>query len=224
MVRTTERGVRADRVEQTRQLILVAAERLFAVHGVATVSNRQISEAAEQGNNTAVGYHFGTKADLVRAIVRKHSAAIEQLREGLLARCASSDQLRDWVACLVRPLPEHLATLDSPTWYARFAVQVMTDPVLREIVIGEALAAPTMRRTLDGLNRCLPALPLPVRVERGEMASTLLIHTCADFERARADGLPTARAGWREMASGLTDAIVGMLLAPATPLSDSEQP
>ena len=53
----------------TRELILTTAERLFAEHGVA-VSNRQISEAAGQANNFAVGYHFGTKTDLVLAIVR----------------------------------------------------------------------------------------------------------------------------------------------------------
>jgi AcrR family transcriptional regulator len=216
-VRTSDRSTRADRAGETRDLILAAAERLFAEHGVVAVSNRQVSEAAGQGNNTAVGYHFGTKAELVRAIVHKHSGAIERLRQRMLAEHGDSTDLRDWVSCLVRPLPEHLAALGSPTWYARFAAQVMTDPALREIIVDEALAAPTVLQTLDGLNRCLPALPLPVRMERGDMARTLLVHTCAEYERALAEGTPTARASWQETATGLTDAIVGMLLSPATP-------
>ncbi|MGO4759077.1 TetR family transcriptional regulator, partial [Streptomyces sp. 2MCAF27] len=61
------RTARAEQVSATRELILTAAERLFAERGVYAVSNRQVSEAAGQGNNAAVGYHFGTKADLVRA-------------------------------------------------------------------------------------------------------------------------------------------------------------
>jgi AcrR family transcriptional regulator len=217
VVRTSDRGVRADRAGETRELILAAAERLFAEHGVAAVSNRQVSEAAGQGNNTAVGYHFGTKVELVRAIVRKHSGAIERLRQRMLAEHGDSADLRYWVSCLVRPLPEYLAELDSPTWYARFAAQVMTDPALRAVIVDDALAAPTVLQTLDGLNRCLPTLPLPVRLERGDMARTLLMHTCAGYERALAEGTPTVRASWPETAAGLTDAIVGMLLSPATP-------
>jgi len=217
MARTANRA-RTDRAAETRELILAAAERLFAEHGLANVSNRQVGEAAGQGNNTAVGYHFGAKADLVRAIVRKHSAQTERIRERLLARHGTSTDLRDWVACLVRPLPEHLAALGAPTWYARFAVQVMTDPVLSDIVVDDALTTPALVRTVDGLNRCLPALPPAVRLERGAMARILLMHTCAEHERALADGSPTARATWQETASGLTDAIVGLLLTPVTPV------
>ena len=72
---TTARAVRADRASSTQEAILKAAERLYAEHGVFAVSNRQVSEAAGQGNNAAVGYHFGTKTDLVRAIEQKHRAS-----------------------------------------------------------------------------------------------------------------------------------------------------
>lgn len=53
-------------------MLLAAAERLFAERGMHAVSNRQISEAASQGNNAAVCYHFGTRTDLLRAIESKH--------------------------------------------------------------------------------------------------------------------------------------------------------
>ena len=55
----TARTTRADRAGVSRELILTAAERLFAEYGVLAVSNRQVGEAAGQGNNAAVGYHFG---------------------------------------------------------------------------------------------------------------------------------------------------------------------
>src|SRR3954468_20666161 len=118
------RTVREEQVSATRELILTAAERLFAERGVLAVSNRQISEAAGQGNNTAVGYHFGTKADLVRAIVRRHTDEMERLRDRMVADAGDSTDLRVWVACLVRPATEHLDGLGSPTWFARCAAQM----------------------------------------------------------------------------------------------------
>jgi hypothetical protein len=49
------------------------------------------------------------------------------------------------------------------------------------------------------------------------MARNLLMHTCADRERALAVGSPLAQASWRAAAFGLIDAIVGLWLAPVTP-------
>src|SRR6476619_1244026 len=100
---TVGRVVRSERASSTQEAILVAAERLFAEHGVFAVSNRQVSEAAGQGNNAAVGYHFGTKADLVRAIEQKHRGPVEQLREQMVGALPDSAAMRDWVACLVCP-------------------------------------------------------------------------------------------------------------------------
>ena len=125
---TATRSSRTDRASLTREAILIAAERLFAEHGVFAVSNRQVSEAAGQGNNAAVGYHFGTKTDLVRAIEHKHAIPVEKLREQRVADVGASAELRDWVSCLVLPLTDHLTALGNPTWYARFAAQVMADP------------------------------------------------------------------------------------------------
>ncbi|MFB9428441.1 TetR/AcrR family transcriptional regulator [Streptoalloteichus tenebrarius] len=217
------RTLRAERAHATRELILTAAERLFAEHGVLAVSNRQVSEAAGQGNNTAVGYHFGTKADLVRAIMRRHAAPIEEIRRRRVAEIGDSADLRDWVSCLVRPVTEHLAALGSPTWFARFAAQVMTDPSLRPIIAEEALSSPSLVRIVEGLNRCLPDLPPETRLERAEMARQLLVHLVAHRERALAEGAPTLRASWHDTANGLIDALVGLWLAPVTSPAPPEE-
>ncbi|EOD69700.1 TetR/AcrR family transcriptional regulator [Amycolatopsis vancoresmycina] len=203
-----------DRAQATRERILAAAERLYAEHGVLAVSNRQIGEAAGQGNNTVVGYHFGTRADVVRAIVRKHTGPIERLRGGRLDRGCT--QLRDWLGCLVHPATEHLAELGAPTWFARFAAQVMTEPSLRAVIVEETLASPSLARTLDGLYRCLPGLPAEVRAERNDITRLLLMHGMAGRERALADGAGTPETGWRDTATALTDVLAGLWLAPVT--------
>ncbi|MFJ5222731.1 TetR/AcrR family transcriptional regulator [Streptomyces sp. NPDC088400] len=207
---------RSHRADATKETILAVAERLFAEHGVIAVSNRQISEAAGQGNNAAVGYHFGTKTDLVLAIVRHRDERIAAIRARMLEEIGDSTEVRDWVACLVRPAAEHLDELGSPTWYGRFGAQVMSDPVLRELMIDETFG-PSVQRTLDGLNRCMPAMPPLVRIERGDLVRNVMVHMLAERERALADGAPTARSDWHSYATGLIDAITGLWVAPVTP-------
>ena len=213
---TTARTARADRASGTQEAILKAAERLYAEHGVYAVSNRQVSEAAGQGNNAAVGYHFGTKTDLVRAIEDKHRASIELLLERMVADTGDSAELRDWIACLVCSLTEHLAQLGNPTWYARFAAQALADPAYHKIVIKDALGSPALVKVVDGITRSLPDLPMAVVAERNIMARNLMMHTCADFERAFAEGAGVPRTSWSAVGSGLIDAIVGMWQAPVT--------
>jgi AcrR family transcriptional regulator len=207
---TTARAARSDRASTTQEAILTAAERLFAEHGVFAVSNRQVSEAAGQGNNAAVGYHFGTKTDLVRAIEQRHREPIERLREDMVAQTLKSEDTRSWVACLVRPLTDHLAALGNPSWYARFAAQVMTDPAYYNIVVKDALTSESL---------VLPELPIDVRVERNLMARNLLVHTCADRERALAAGASAPWTSWEAAGTRLIDAVVGLWLAPVTPHS-----
>lgn len=178
------------------------------------VSNRQISEAAGQGNNAAACYHFGTRTELLRAIESKHREPIEELRAQMLDEIGNSTELRDWVSTLVRPLTDHLAALGTPSWYARFAAQAMADPTYRHIVTQDALASPRLVRTIEGINRCLPELPRRVRSERIVMVRNLLMHTCAEHEGALAEHGPRALSAWPVAGEGLIDAIVGLWRAP----------
>lgn len=210
--------VRRTRGSRTRELILDVAERLFAEHGIAAVSGRQIGEAAGQGNNSAVGYHFGTKTDLVRAIVRRHTAAMERRRieaiAALNARPGDRAGLADWVGCLVRPATDHLASLSAPTWYARFIAQADAEPTLREVVIEEVVATPSMRQVVEVLARLRPQLSERVRLERSGMARILIVHVLAEHERALHAGTTAPRGTWDDAANGLIGAICALWQAP----------
>jgi AcrR family transcriptional regulator len=193
---------------------LIAAERLFAEHGMHAVSNRQISEAAGQGNNAAACYHFGSRADLLRAIETRHRTAIDEIRLRKLAEMSSSQELRDWVGVLVYPFTEHLEALGTPTSYARFAAQAMADPSYRELVVAGALTSDLMLKTVRGINRCLPDRPKRVRLGRWMMASNLLMHTCAEIEGELAVGRPSVSSNWSVVAEELIAALVGLWEAP----------
>ncbi|MFJ3779066.1 TetR/AcrR family transcriptional regulator [Streptomyces sp. NPDC090075] len=212
------RTKRNEQVSATREALLAAAERLFAEQGVHAVANRQISEAAGQGNNAAVTYHFGTKSDLIGAIVRKHGERIEGARVRMLAELDDSPGLQDSIAAAVYPVVEHLETLGSPSWYARFVAQIAADPALRVIAAKVFYAAsPSLQALREGLDRCLPELPPGVHDERAAMTRHLITQMCAERERALAEGAPTPRATWGEVAAGLVDVIVAIWQAPVTP-------
>ncbi|WP_257458789.1 TetR family transcriptional regulator [Archangium lipolyticum] len=207
---------KSDRGSETRELLLVTAERLFAEHGVEAVSNRQISEAAGQSNNFAVGYHFGSREELILAIVRRHSESMDRRRTEMLAKITGSPDLRDWVSCFVRPTTEHLASLGTPSWYARFIAQVMTHPALRERVSKESFTSPSLQQAIEGMSRLVPRLPEDVQQERNDMGRLLIVHMCAERERALHAGTAQPRSTWDSIAAGLVDALVGLWLAPVS--------
>jgi AcrR family transcriptional regulator len=201
-------------VAATQKVILDTAERLFAEQGVYAVSNRQISGAAGQGNTAVVGYHFGTKADLVLAVVRRFTVEVEESRQEMLKQIGDSTELRDWVACAVYPYTVGLARHEAPTWFYRFAAQVMTDPALRDIMVREASDSPSIREVWSGLSRSLADLPRRVRAQRDDLASAAIVHACAERERTLAEGVTTQRT--EDWASDLVDALVGLWSAPVT--------
>ena len=215
----TGKVARPERGSATRELILDTAERLFGENGMHAVSNRQIGEAAGQSNTAAVNYHFGTKADLVRAISRRHTEQIEHLRVYMMAEIAGSAELRDWVSCFVRSFTDHLKELGSPTWYARFLAQVISDPVLHDITIEESLASPSLRMLLERMNGWVPGLPPVVRAQRWSMARHLMLQMCVEQERRLADehDVPNPVAvSWDELATNLIDVIVALWQAPVS--------
>ncbi|MCW8098919.1 TetR/AcrR family transcriptional regulator [Streptomyces tauricus] len=209
---------RTGRGADTREAIMTAAERLYAEHGLSNVSNRQIGEAAGQGNTTVVSYHFGSKATLVRAIMSRHGTQVDTIRTRYVEAAGDSSDLRDWVRCLLRPVTEHNAELGVPSWHARFAAQVMTDPLMRTLVEDESLTRDSLRRTLQGLGRCLyDIVPPEIRPQRAAMARHLITHVCAERERTlAAEAATEPGTSWERTADALEDALVGMLAAPTT--------
>lgn len=179
-----------------------------------SVSNRQIGEAAGQGNNSVVGYHFGTKADLVVAVVRFHALDIERRRADRLSSMEQKPGLEAWLAAMVKPMTEHLDSLGTPSWYARFLAQVTEEPTMRQAVFVEMMTPPSMARAAEGLWRALPVLPVEVHAERGDMMRHVLVHALAERERALHAGEPTPRPTWDAAADGLIDGLLGLWSAP----------
>jgi AcrR family transcriptional regulator len=112
------RGVppRARRTDgrDTREHLLLTAERLFAQRGIDAVSVREILTVAGQRNKNAAQYYFGGREGLITALVTARSDALNRRREVLLDEVESSERrndLRALCTVLVAPLAE---ALDDP--------------------------------------------------------------------------------------------------------------
>lgn len=88
----------------TKQRILDSAESLFARHGFAGASLRQVTAAAKV-NLAAVNYHFGSKENLVNEVFRRRLDALNEERLATLAEAMQRPncRLEDVLAAFVRP-------------------------------------------------------------------------------------------------------------------------
>lgn len=94
----------------TRERILDAAERLFLERGFRGASLRELTNSARV-NLAAVGYHFGGKDELLRAVLERHVGPVNFERLRRLDRIEA-----DWRAGKPRRLEPVLAALLEPAF------------------------------------------------------------------------------------------------------------
>ncbi len=121
--RTNEAGA------ETRRKLLDVAERLFATRGLDAVSLRDITETAG-ANMAAVHYHFGSKQDLIAALVERRSGAIGKRRSSLLDELEKSPtlDLRSVVRAIVLPTAEMVAEEGGGEYYVAFLATLGDHP------------------------------------------------------------------------------------------------
>jgi len=91
----------------TKQRILEAAENLFARHGFAGASLRQVTATA-QVNLAAVNYHFGSKDRLIEEVFRRRLDELNARRLVALKRALARPKptLEDVLAAFIKPALE----------------------------------------------------------------------------------------------------------------------
>ena len=96
----------------TRERILGVAETLFARHGFAGASLRQVTAAAKV-NLAAVNYHFGSKESLIEEVFRRRLDELNRQRMAALAaiQAKPDPQLEDVLDAFIRPALEQ--SMDS---------------------------------------------------------------------------------------------------------------
>jgi AcrR family transcriptional regulator len=195
--------------------LLLAAERLFAEHGLTGVSLRQISLEAGSSNNSAIRYHFGSKEDLLRAIFAYRLGDLTQ-RRALLSARANPDDLRSQLEAHILPLIELAESPDSS--YVSFIEQLQRAGAV-DVFVHQPDAVKSQENFITQMQRLLPHIPEPGRSMRIQQAQVLAVHLAAERERAirRND----AAVPFALYVSGVVDGLAGFLEAPAS--AETEQ-
>lgn len=158
----------------TRNRILGTAERLFAQKGIDAVSIRDITTAADV-NTASVHYHFGSKSDLIEAIIKTRSAEILGRREEFLDEldARSEPTLRELAEAMVRPAAEKLGDKRGRS-YIGFMAAVGSHPTYSKMVT-EITDKHTMRQ-LRLLEAMTPHLSPAVRHFRFALVKAMLVN------------------------------------------------
>jgi AcrR family transcriptional regulator len=171
----------------TREQIILAAEKLFAEHGIGNVSLRDIGIAAGQKNNMAVQYHFGNRDNLVREIAIYRSRFIEEIGIGLVAKFLPGQkppEVRDLVHAYVISLANNL---DDENYFlpflSRFFIERGGIFALRDAVPANTISVMTYV-----MHQMLPDFPDRIIEERWQIVMTSAVHLLAGYQTARKAG------------------------------------
>jgi AcrR family transcriptional regulator len=179
--------------EQTRQLLVTTATRLFAERGLDGVSLAEINRAAGQRNASALHYHFGGKEGLVQAIFDKHTRRVSRVRETLLGELPELADIAAVVPVLIVPLAEQVLDEDGGIHYLMFLAQLVNNPGLRPAEMdrrSSRVLEEQMRRFQDALAH----VPADIRALRVNFAIVMTFNSLASYAgEVQRDGYDAAR-------------------------------
>jgi AcrR family transcriptional regulator len=175
----------------TRLALMRAAEQLFAQQGVDRVSLREIAIAAGQRNVSAATYHFGSKRELIEAILERHSLPIQELWAPAL-ESGEAPTLQQLIALLVKPLVDKMDDPDGGRCYLELCAELVASrsfPLMGMRVAATPKAQEmTKRIALHG-----PEVPPMIRVIRSTRLAGLLYSSIGDYLRLTANGVEIPR-------------------------------
>ncbi|MCK7623150.1 TetR/AcrR family transcriptional regulator [Streptomyces sp. RS10V-4] len=200
----------------TREKLIRAAEEVFAAQGVAGAQIRDIVALAGQSNPSAVQYHFGSRAGLLDAVMAGRLARTEAALAPLLAVAeAGEPALRELIAVLVTAEATELRS-DRGRRCLRISAQLSHESGVRVRTPHPTLAGTAYWRLICRVEDALAAAGLaePVRLERLDLALTLIGAALADRARHYLDGVEPL-TGEELFLADLTGTTTAFLLAAA---------
>jgi AcrR family transcriptional regulator len=199
----------------TKERILGAAETLFARHGFAGASLRQVTAAANV-NLAAVNYHFGSKDNLIEEVFRRRLDELNVRRIAALnaALATETPKLEDVLAAFIRPALD--LSLDEAGGHAFMRVLARAyaehDERLRKFLSENY--GHVLREFAAAFARLLPHLGKEELYWRLDFVTGALTHSMADFGPMKRRG-PVSEEAHRERAAGhLIRFAAAGLLAP----------
>lgn len=144
-----------------KQIILDAAEAVFAAKGFEGATTRAIADKA--GVNLALlHYHFGSKEHLYEFVLSQRAGEINATRREMLAKALSRSggpRIEDVLDALFRPVVEYSRSAgESGKNYARIVIQLTSAADERSIRLASELFDETAREFIAAIEACFPDL------------------------------------------------------------------
>ncbi len=211
--------------QQTRDELILAAERLFSEFGIDAVSLRQINAAAGQRNSSAAHYHFGSKDALIAAtfdyrMERINGRRLRKLDE--ISKAGKADDLRTLVAAMIFPIVEEIEESQGGGNYIRFEARALGHPKLDFFAMWRSEHSDGIAQIYKLMKAALPDLPKMLLSQRFGMLMESILHCLADHELFR---LSAERSGGFYPAvfiNNLVDSCTGAISAPVSPETHTE--
>lgn len=203
----------------TKERILDSAQRLIGDQGYAATSLRHI--IGEAGVNlAAIHYHFGSKEDLLDAIIARKAGMVNKERIDLLERVEAEPgsghlSLDRVLEAWFIPMAE---AADQDPGFVRVMGRLMAEGLLPVIV--EKHFRKTAERISDALQRALPHLPPEEFRWRMHFMLGAMAHTMCG--RNEITGLGGDTHDFRGRIDRLITFLKGGFLAPVSPTGRSE--
>lgn len=200
----------------TEKRLLLAAERLFAERGIDAVSLRAIMATAG-ANVASVHYHFGSKTELVHALIKERSGQVSARRNELLDELEKADEVnvRQLAEAFVRPVVE-MVNSGGTTWVTFIAAIVSGGhPALSVVSDGFIQQGRRFTALLEGMYPKLSARTARFRLTQ---AMTLTFQVLGDLEGVRGMlAFSGAELTPAEVFDELIDVVTAILAGPPVP-------
>ena len=173
----------------TKERILSAAEMLFAEHGFAGTSLRQVTGRADV-NLAAVNYHFGSKDNLVAEVFRRRMDEMSQARLGMLqqAREQSPLQLETVLRAFIEPALALSLNREGGGAFVRVLARAYAERNDRLRRFLSDNYGHVLREFSRALADCAPALDKEALYWRLDFLAGALTYAMADFGLLRRGG------------------------------------
>jgi AcrR family transcriptional regulator len=178
----------------TRMKLLLAAERLFALHGPAGTSSRAIMAEAGQKNASAINYYFPIRDKLVEAICELRMEPINRDRVARVAQYLSdkpapADRLSALIAILCEPGLAPIIEAKGQSFFRRFLAQAINSPSSNFYAIVRDRFDTGIRQLVPLIRDEVPHLPRAIANQRIAMMIRTSGYMSAHFE-AHSEGRP----------------------------------
>ncbi|MFK4068993.1 TetR/AcrR family transcriptional regulator [Streptomyces sp. NPDC029674] len=206
---------------ETREKLIRAGEEVFAAQGVDGAQLRDIVRLAGQSNPSAVQYHFGSRGGLLDAVMAARQQRTERVLAAELERAGSAAaDLRGLLTALVNTEAGELRT-ERGRRCLRISAQLSHESGVRTRTPHPTIDGTVYWTLIGRLEEHLaPVLPEPVRLERIDLALTLIGAALGDRARQYLAGT-TPLTGEDVFLADLVETTAALLRAPRPTLGES---